>query len=148
MLDLTCSHFHPGPPDLEYTLLGRMISWWSYSDICPIAQLRRLVSRNLQKIRPHLKLEFHRENRTHRAASGQQTWCWSDDVSRPDAARCVRFPRWNSSFRLFAQFWLGTLGAPACKQKKSIERRILAYPSDLIRGSPASPLAPSHGILN
>ena len=46
-----------------------------------------------------LKLEFHRKNRTHRAASGRKTWCWSNDVSPPDAARCVRFSRWNSSFR-------------------------------------------------
>ena len=44
-----------------------------------------------------LKLEFHRESRTHRAASGRKTWCWSGNVSRPDASRCVRFSRWNSS---------------------------------------------------
>ena len=33
-----------------------------------------------------LKLEFHRENRTHRAEKR------SNDVFRPDAALCVRFP--------------------------------------------------------
>ena len=49
------------------------------------------------------KLEFHQENRTHRAASGRKTWCWSNDVFRSDAVRCVRFPRWNSSFRVQLQ---------------------------------------------
>ena len=59
----------------------------------------------------NLKLEFHRENRTHRAASGRKTWCWSNDVS--DAARCVRFHRWNSSLRdAFASGMQGYVGLP------------------------------------
>ena len=45
------------------------------------------------------KLEFHRENRTHRAASGRDTSLLQHQVFRPDAARCVRFSRWNPSYR-------------------------------------------------
>ena len=44
-----------------------------------------------------LKLEFHRGNRTHRAASGRDTSLLQHQGFRPDAARCVRFPRWNTS---------------------------------------------------
>ena len=47
-----------------------------------------------------LKLEFHRGNRTHRAASGRNTSLLQHQGFRPDAARCVRFSRWNSSFRV------------------------------------------------
>ena len=44
-------------------------------------------------------LEFHRGNRTHRAASGRNTSLLQHQLFRSDAARCVRFSRWNSSFR-------------------------------------------------
>ena len=53
----------------------------------------------------HLKLEFHRGNRTHRAASGRNTSLLHRKhivnirFFRPDAARCVRFSRCNSSLR-------------------------------------------------
>ena len=40
-----------------------------------------------------------RGNRTHRAASGRNTSLLQHQIFRPDAARCVRFSRWNSSLR-------------------------------------------------
>ena len=55
-------------------------------------------------------LEFHRKNRTHRAASGRDTSSLQHQVFRPDAARCVRFPQWNSSFRFrFRRWWLSII---------------------------------------
>ena len=55
----------------------------------------------------HLKLEFHRENRTHRAASGRGPALLQHQGFRPDAARCVRFPRWNSSFSFSFRVCIG-----------------------------------------
>ena len=58
----------------------------------------------------HLKLEFHRGNRTHRAASGRDTLSLEHQVFRPDAARCVRFSRWNSRFRQICPTTFGDQG--------------------------------------
>ena len=59
-----------------------------------------------------LKLEFHRGNR---AASGRNTSLLQHQVFRSDAARCVRFSRWNSSFRLcIGSTFEVTVSCPAC----------------------------------
>ena len=52
----------------------------------------------------NLKLEFHQENRTHRAASGRDTSLLQHQVFRPDDTRCVRFSGWNSSLPYKARF--------------------------------------------